>query len=138
MFIITDKITTLNYFQISFTIFLNSVKALFILTMDSEQPKTVEIYEFDKQEYIKRVKNTRMRNIINMYYVFNRCLRPSSSCPIRDMDYNAPYFTLTLCQNKNQPSNSSVGFFFNVKLVTTSLLILPCIIDPFGNGINEF
>lgn len=84
------------------------------------------------------MKNTRMRNIINMYYVFNRCLRPSSMCPIRDMDYNAPYFTLTLCQNKNQPSNSSVGFFFNVKLVTTSLLILPSIIDPFGNGINEF
>lgn len=49
MFIITDKITTLKYFQISFTIFLNSVKALFILTMDSEQPKTDEIYEFDKQ-----------------------------------------------------------------------------------------
>lgn len=138
MFIITDKITTLKYFQISFTIFHNSVKALFILTMDSEQPKTDEIYEFDKQWYIKRVKNTRMRNIINMYYVFSRCLRPSSRCPTRDIDYNAPYSTLTLCQNKNQPSNSSVGFFFNVKLVTTSLLILPSIIDPFGNGINEF
>lgn len=81
------------------------------------------------------MKNTRMRNIINMYYVFNRCLRPSSRCPIRDMDYNAPYFTLTLCQNKNQPSNSVL---FNVKLVTTSFLILPSIIDPFGNGINEF
>lgn len=49
MFIITDKITTLKYFQVSFTIFLNSVKALLILTMDSEQPKTDEIYEFDKQ-----------------------------------------------------------------------------------------
>lgn len=135
MSIITDKITTLKYFQISFTIFLNSVKALLILTMDNEQPKTFEIYEFDKQEYIKRVKNTRMRNIINMYYVFNRCLRPSSRCPIRDMDYNAPYFTLTLCQNKNQPSNSVL---FNMKLVTTSFLILPSIIDPFGYGINEF
>lgn len=131
MFIITDKITTLNYFQISFTIFLNSVKALFILTMDSEQPKTVEIYEFDKQEYIKRVKNTRMRNIINMYYVFNRCLRPSSRCPIRDMDYNAPYSTLTLCQNKNQPSNSSVGFFFQCETCYNISLDIAFYYRPF-------